>query len=243
MKDLPILFQGDMVLGVLDDTKTQTRRVAKGFYDNSLGDEETTELSNGEIVDTLSLCPYGKPGDRLWVRENLRKSKSGRLDNFYYSADDKGVGNDVWARYVDIGWTDKKSIPSIHMHRWASRINLLNEDVRVQRVQDISEQDAVAEGVRREWDGSYPWYKNYSGIGPANFKCDAKESYRTLWDSINAKPKPIYKRDINKKKFISHYVSYPWENGTRALIHRGKPWYVYGNPRVWAVTFKRLLKC
>ena len=101
---------------------------------------------------------------------------------------------------------------SIHMPRWASRIALEVTNVRIQRVQEISFQDCLAEGF---------W-------GPPKL-------FSWAWDSIYSKPKPVY-----RDKQIVHYISYPWETGTETRDHRGLSWFVCGNPWIWATSFKKL---
>ncbi|MBH2622893.1 hypothetical protein I5K99_21065 [Serratia marcescens] len=163
MKERPVIFNGEMVRAILDGRKTQTRRViANVSLDNCIPLQKPTKTKDGIYTHVMDapghgLCPFGQVGDRLWVREAYQ----GPLFNFdqmetyledtskferpefceyradggktpeYYDADDN-------LRY---GWK-----PSIHMPRWASRITLEITAVRVERLQDISEADAIAEG-------------------------------------------------------------------------------------------------
>jgi hypothetical protein len=132
MKERPILFSAPMVRAILDGRKTQTRRVIK------------EKLMRGEGAH-VNNCQYGKPGDRLWVRETF--CYHDYLARYLYKAD---------------GVTGVKWKPSIFMPRIASRIMLEITGIRVERLQDISEEDAIAEG----WPKSSDWY-------------------RSLWESIN----------------------------------------------------------
>ena len=161
MNERPILFSAPMVRAILAGTKTQTRRVVKP---QAIGQW-------GPVVP----CPYGQPGDRLWVRESLAyDSERGH----YYAATEPGtLGNPSGRTYVDydnetpaIG-LPARSIPCIHMPRWASRITLEFTAVRVERLQDISEADAVAEGVR-----------NSLHLPGGRF---ARENFEHLWWTIN----------------------------------------------------------
>jgi len=201
MKERGILFSAPMVRALLNGSKTQTRRIVKLPHANPLGQWEPTSIggpkggrtSKGETIPEQSaiwhtrtgdciVCPYGKPGDRLWVRETFAYCQLGSdmdgdyhsssipaskyerdcpsLNSFHiaYRADDDG--EDI------IGsWT-----PSIHMPRWASRITLEVISVRVERLNDISDTECVREGITAaECTEAKGW----------------KNAYRKLWESIN----------------------------------------------------------
>lgn len=119
----------------------------------------------------------------------------------------------------------------LFMPRWASRIQLRNKSNRVERVQDISEEDAQQEGLTE-------WLKTRKGL---RFDCvwPAKHDFREFWDSINAAPKPVKSKGAIAH-FITRYESYPWEDIRETREHRGKPWNVIGNPLVWAIKFERI---
>ena len=157
-----------MVRALLDGSKTQTRRVMKQqlVYGNVIGLFNSWYLPKGKDGGTLwpnakerilATCPYGQPGERLWVREAWLKTNpfsDGGLHTYGYRATDE-------AEFADAIWK-----PSIHMPRVASRITLEVTSVRVERLQDISEADARAEGASQHPDG--PWH-----------------AYRSLWTLIN----------------------------------------------------------
>jgi len=154
MRERPILFKGPMVRAILDGTKTQTRRVVK---------------FSSWPEDPGKRCPYGDVGDRLWVRETFRPETDGETA---YRADFQG-----W----EADGTDWK--PSIFMPRGSSRIELEVTEIRALRLQDISEEDAAAEGAMTWWNGlsqeeQFGMYDG--GRGPI-------AAFRMLWDSINAK--------------------------------------------------------
>lgn len=167
IKERPIIFSGPMVKAILEGRKTQTRRVIKPQPLDSWMREPITDWSeyykptrfglkkhlwiahpteNQEIV-----CPKGDPGDRLWVKEAIYYSLE--HTNFYYSADSQGVGNDRFVRFMESrpDWTSHYRVnPKLNprfMFRWASRVTLTITNIRVQRLQDISRADAIAEGV------------------------------------------------------------------------------------------------
>jgi hypothetical protein len=173
MKERPILFSAPMVRAILDGSKTQTRRVVKlpvepdpDFTGGWKIIHKAVTLAIGVYARTLGradprdpvICPYGQPGDRLWVREAVADIGA-RLT---YRAD-----TDDGAHCMVKRWT-----PSIHMPRWASRILLEIVSVRVERLHDISTEDICAEGLSttmREFDA----------------ECDLHEQWRQLWESIN----------------------------------------------------------
>jgi hypothetical protein len=134
MKERPILFSGPMVRAVLSGAKTQTRRVHQPPW-----------AAPDSLEEALLQCRHGQPGDLLWVRETFAADRT----SWYYRADGEIPG---------LTWT-----PSIFMPRAASRLTLRLTEVRVERVQDISQADAVAEGTQ------------------------GKASFALLWDALNAK--------------------------------------------------------
>ena len=168
MRERPILFSGAMVRALLDDRKTQTRRVVKA-----------PKGSAPEYAGVDFACPYGAPGDRLWVRETW--ARSGRADGtrfrvvHYQATDTLRTIPDAPGEQSEI---DYRWRPSIHMPRWASRITLEITDVRVERVEDISDADAEAEGCTG--GGHVPEYSEESPATPY-------EEYAWLWDTLNEK--------------------------------------------------------
>lgn len=177
-KERPILFSGEMVRAILDGRKTQTRRVIKPNHAGRV--KEPGSRRNWHLADPNAVlaCPYGQPGDLLWVRETWSQdSRGGCLPNgedaVYYRAD--FPSDKIWAG----SWK-----PSIHMPRWASRITLRVTDVRVERVQDISEADAQAEGAEFSELPCFSRIPNQR----RGFRQIAgyRAGFLTLWDSINA---------------------------------------------------------
>ena len=135
MKERPILFNGAMVRAILSGAKTQTRRVVKLDGITNMGQVFPSgrfRVNADGVTDGLVDCPFGVVGQGLWVRETW--AKAGEVgDHTEYRADNPDPLSGRWR-------------PSIHMPRWASRLSLTITDVRVQRLQDISEADAEAEG-------------------------------------------------------------------------------------------------
>lgn len=168
MTERPILFSGAMVRAILAGTKSQTRRVVKGIALEWLRpDGFTPEFA---AAPENGLCPYGAPGDRLWVREAFIHEPADYCWEASVSIPCQPASTVYRADFPDSrpgeGWK-----PSIHMPRNLSRITLEITGVRVERLQDISEADAIAEGIERPADGI-----------PI---CNARQWYQVLWGQIN----------------------------------------------------------
>lgn len=180
MKERPILFNGKSVRGILEKRKTQTRRVVKprGVDDN------VAQFLHYMAQAVDMKCPYGQPGDRLWVREtwahddmDCKDAHCGNIDHIWYRASEVPIVAESFSGSA--AWR-----PSIFMPRWASRITLEITSIRAERVQEISAEDAIAEG--------YPAYLKYGdpvvgGIPTLLESLSPVEHYRRAWDSINAK--------------------------------------------------------
>ena len=190
MKERPILFSGAMIRAIREGRKSQTRRIVKqvphwqhcgkdimdwglsGCYTDDEGrhwldiQTEVDDNSHDEIQ-----CPYGKPGDRLWVRETWR------MDAYNIAAEYRATTSALMEHVAP--WK-----PSIFMPRWASRITLEIVSVRVERLQDISILDSYAEGV----GGTYGETGIIVGFPGLNYEWDNKnaiEQYQWLWESIH----------------------------------------------------------
>jgi hypothetical protein len=192
MRERPILFSAAMVRALLDGSKTQTRRaivnrsrvhpelVYVRESDGSVGGWWPYLSDDGEsfVCDGMEHpvdCPYGKPGDLLWVREtwaqNQNQLSDTRMDcSYVYRADGEERAQD---NGTDLPWR-----PSIHMPRWASRIDLKVTGVRVERLQGISASDALQEGLEECHDLPYRWDH------PVCFET-AQRLYSELWEQIN----------------------------------------------------------
>lgn len=193
MKHRPILFQGEMVRAIIDGQKTQTRRAVKpvrGYERNNtcrpdLAAENHAVWWHGEFerVGCLQECPYGQPGALLWVRETWALGPYDEPHAIYRAT----AQMDGWEVGPCARWS-----PSIHMPRWASRLTLRITDVRVERLREISEKDAVAEGLSSvrvsENDSRYVDYLRLGSryFGDKEATCpSAVRSFATLWESIN----------------------------------------------------------
>lgn len=196
MKSRPILFSAPMVRALRDGSKTQTRRVCKtrtqgqtdiiGYAlmeDMNEADDGTRE---GEAWKRIP-CPYGVPGDQLWVRESFACFGSSdsitppvpRGCQIRFLADRNTPDPTCWVPMPADAKKPTPSLrgkPSIHMPRWASRITLEIESVRIERLQDISEEDAMAEGC-----GYLLAEHEYLDGNPDQYR----QCYRILWEQIN----------------------------------------------------------
>ena len=275
-KERPILMNTESVVGILDDRKTQTRRVPKQqppeeatFFDYKTDLGYTTSRSHlwagfymGPDVGgpVYYKCPFGKIGDRLWVRETWQQffsedwKKWPTMLDYYHKKcawnDEckifyKANGPEEHPEHGKVNWK-----PSIHISRIHSRILLEITDIRVERVQDITNEDIQAEGVQIPMKDGLVLIDLTNGV--TDYLPDIKGHFHTtaysirellvahmaqLWDSINAKPKPV----IYGKKIVS-YISYPWDDIHEVREHRGLKWVICGNCWIWAVTFKVLKK-
>lgn len=213
VKERPILFSAPMVRAILDGRKTVTRRPVKGLKTNLpvVTAADGTPLKTGacwDIGGPILHCPFGKPGDRLWVRETWYCDHSEVMSGPYLKPDDLDIGearDDGTLVYAADGLTPYEAAqpvwkPSIHMPRWACRILLEITDVRVERLQDGDgetsfESRYVAEGINRihQGDGEYAFHPFKTEPGPGNWT-DPFDAWRELWvsvsgaDSWNANP-------------------------------------------------------
>ena len=164
MKERPIIMSGESVRAILEGRKTQTRRVVKKDIVNSFDLESDGSLTyetifdgNGDCVHISKISPYGQAGDRLWVRERFSIISKTPIIVIFEAAD-----------YAN---KEYQFTTPLFMPRWASRITLEITDIRVERLQDITEEDARKEGMR----------------SPLRYVGALKDAYKTLWNSINTK--------------------------------------------------------
>ncbi|SFN83444.1 hypothetical protein SAMN03159304_01126 [Pseudomonas sp. NFACC24-1] len=203
IKERPILFSAPMVRAILEDRKTVTRRAVKiqPHIDASgnfcVGNSNYGQDGYGKPVTkhfVNECCPYGKPGDRLWVREawvadaqldSVAPRELSQGEPIRYPADE--AVRQTGCAMISPG----KTRPSIHMPRWVSRILLEIIDVRVERLQDIRDAQALAEGiigVDFRPDDGWPICTGYM-VGPDDgespLETTAARAFARLWSSIN----------------------------------------------------------
>jgi hypothetical protein len=183
MKERPILMSAPMVLASLDESKTQTRRIAKGmalaWLDDGFHPDFVASAEN-------RLCPYGLPGDQLWVREAWGLRAYGDdTDWVKGSCTAQDLEDRVITYRADWGPMQDSCHwrPSIHMPRAVSRLSLEITVVRVERLQDISDADCIAEGIQGTRLEDVQVWRDYLHDGKVFLS--AKHSYISLWESIN----------------------------------------------------------
>lgn len=208
MKETALLMRGEMVRPTLADEKTQTRRLIGkliGFgavrqfgvsdtpgYDFHFRDKKMRwhDLTRDEV---MKACPYGGVGDQLWIKETWQYAN-------YFGQE--GPQNGVLAQPIyratfppsvderhDAGMIQppKKWRPSIFMPKWACRLNLLNVEIRIERLNDISEADAFAEGIDTEGDDYLSAeHAQIAGV-PIDCGSPARFAYKALWERINGR--------------------------------------------------------
>lgn len=195
MRERPILFSDAMVRAILAGTKTQTRRIVKRSdgerpldYHTGIRGDDRNPMFWFEDGDAHTMpCPLGEPGDRLWVREAWANTAD-TLDDCRIQYEDAmgGRGNGPYYRADhDNDNSGLRWRPSIHMPRWASRITLEIEHVRVQLVQAISEEDAMAEGVEPILvdpdGGSAPHVEGFLALWNSLYGPDAWDRNDWVW--------------------------------------------------------------
>lgn len=189
VKEHPIIFSGPMVRALLDGRKTQTRRIA-GKY------KPAAHANDEDLIWKPSPWTKVQPGDRLWVRENFCPDapidgdeawNDGPLSDIEWAGCGRplfGIPKKfqtpehvIYAASWDGG--DLRWSPSIHMPRWAARILLEVTGVREERLQDISENDSLSEGVVRGAEGEFFGAQGFMGCA------SARDAFWEIWESVN----------------------------------------------------------
>ncbi|MBG3130391.1 hypothetical protein I4674_11410 [Proteus mirabilis] len=172
MKERGIIFNAEMVKAILDGRKTQTRRIVKNvMLDNGIWLKKPTKTRSGTTTHVLdapkhNLCPLGKIGDRLYVREAFKAGVCTESTIAYKATHKPSDLEEGW--YEEIKWT-----PSIHMPRRYSRITLEITNIRVERLNNISNDDAKSEGC---------WYGRGGGV--PDKAITPSDQFPTLWEEI-----------------------------------------------------------
>ncbi len=208
--EYPIIFSTEMVKAYLERRKTMTRRVMRPQPPANAVMKQHSKYPNcwlpyttdGRLMNSCQgnrkndcgwYCPYGQVGSKLWIRETIAEwqgtiesvkngdlDEAAALDYIVYKAGAKDWAGILKDKSYGHPWNVR---PSIHMPRWASRITLEIKELRVERLQDITEEDAKAEGIESSKLGTDYW-NFFDGKGWWN---SAITAFSYLWDSLNAK--------------------------------------------------------
>ena len=235
MKERGMIFNGEMVRAILDGRKTQTRRPIKWKQTRftEIGEREDGSRwpwseDAEHACDFWHPCPFGAVGDRIWVRETWQAihdycDENGHVDERRYARSIPRHRGNYWHPVYEEAWGNESREdrefpwrPSIHMPRWASRILLEITDVRVERLNAISEEDAQREGVHTEvWDQTVV-ARNYA----------ARDEFFQFWSEDM--PHYVEMNQLYRSSFRSLWESIYGEEGWKA------------NGWVWVISFKRV---
>lgn len=194
MKELPILFSTEMVQAILAGRKSMTRRIIKpqpaAFVTSAVWKKFSSScpehVTEDEHIKTFlsDKCPYGKSGDLIWVRESFTVLEpehcASMKERFVYKASCNSESDEIRRDYIKSGWPYQWK-PSIHMPKEAARIWLEVTDIHVERLQDISQEDAQAEGVFPPAPHRCGGWKNELHDFKDCFRC----AFKVLWNQIN----------------------------------------------------------
>lgn len=237
MKETGLMFKAPLVRAILSGSKTQTRRIAKTEItmgrDSLLAPHRRRKHADVYLLperakEAAALCPFGQPGDRIYVRETFVQGykadpETGLLRQ--WDEDGNEVPMTTWYRATDsdIGWQDDDGWetnppwrPSIHMPKSAARLWLEVTGVRVERLQSISRGDAMAEGC--------PFPNMTDGADP-------RQWFAEVWDSTTGRPSLPENKNSKRYARVKHWLeTHPDTTGWAA------------NPWVWVIDFKRIEK-
>jgi hypothetical protein len=191
VRERGLLMSGPMVRAILDDRKTKTRRVMNpqpAFFGESatwINWRHGKRVGGGKdfsafAAHAVDRCPYGQPGDRLYVREThlLMKETPGNYEEvMYVDHEDHDICYPTKGSKYDLGW---RVCPGIHMKRIHSRLTLEITEVRVERLQEITREDAIAEGC-------VGWASRDFESGQSDDGQYPEEEFRDLWNNLNEK--------------------------------------------------------
>lgn len=233
-KEKPILCNTEMVRAILDERKTQTRQLIKPqpperctfFGWRSI--DRKAGWGIGICVKHCSKIPW-QPEDVLWVKETWGYYTEKLEDALYYE----------YKATLDPQWDDHNKVNPprwrhpLHMPREAARLFLKITNIRVERVQVLTEEDALREGMTQQLRTKLG-YKTEESKEAFNY-FQARDTFKLYWDSLYAKPRPVREHGV-----IVRYESYPWKNIQETRTYKGLPWVVCGNPWVWVIEFRRV---
>lgn len=208
-----------------DLDKWQTRRVVRPIPSEPVA---VVKASNGTTFlhdwdgtsGTILKCPYGAVGDLLYVKQWFAWDEDESIPEH-----DRVKRGHVWYRSHELIEVNPKPEhlrwrQPRYMWRWAARLVIKLAEIRLERVQDITPQDAIAEGITES-----------EAMEFADYGWPHVQAYKKLWDSINGEPREARCKDFRE------YVSFPWESDKKLETHKGRPHTIHANPWVWALTY------
>lgn len=219
----PILFNTEMVRGVRACTKTVTRRIVKPQPKYAAMTQAGLLTSDNPIALKNGIVITASGSVTTWDKLPYRPGDILYVREAFCRFNTDHIIDGARYAYKADATPESERVrkefgykwrPSIHMPKEAARLFLRVMNVRTERVQDITDAEAQKEGAVD------------------------REDFRRVWNDCYSNPRPVKGEDGK----IDHYESYPWEDIWETRTHRGKPWYVIGNPWVWVVEFKQILK-
>jgi hypothetical protein len=252
MKEIGMMFTTPMIQAIEDDRKRVTRRIIKpqppeelqfpyGFITGSSDKRNIGKFcwTHGKVCDnrTHIVSTPCQPGDIIWCRESAMIQSMKNYDKsvkLIFKADNRLQEFHVSLKLYEqlYQYPENKWLSPYWFTREAARLFLTVKDVHPEKLQDITGDDVIEEGIKLSCR-----HDNYvCSAYPCDFKNTyaCKDYFKDLWDSLYAAPRPIKKRGI-----ITHYESYPWEDVQEIREYKGKPWIVYGNPWIFKIEFER----
>ena len=256
-----LIFSPSMVAAYRGGLKVETRRVVKGmeaFAEPVVSYSETGHSGPGwyayeaEYPDEGSLfleCPHGAVGDRIYIKEALVALDVGFGETArtvaYYATDMQKVlvnGEPL------IWWWKPRQLAGMYMPQKAARAKPRITSLRIERVQEITPEGCLAEGIRKR-RLPMPGLPTLTYSAKEYPRADEpkadtpQEAYAALWNSLHAKPKAVY-RTVKGKKILDHYESYPWDEKDRNPREEinGHPHHCFPNPYVWVEGVERFTK-
>lgn len=240
MRSRPILMNAFSMQAILAGRKLQTRRIVKPQPNRHQTNDGRLEVRGNKLwwaglsfnpTKPFATCPYGIPGNLLWCKESWACASD--VDEYAPCNICESLRAPIWYKCESDAPEHGRGRwrRSIFMPRWASRVTLEVVNVKVERVQAISEDDARAEGARHITPSAI--LHKFNRVSVMGYRA----GFREIWDSIHANPK-----SVKKSGKIHRYASYPWDGETCVEEHRGLPHYIYPNPWCWCIKFK-VVKC
>ncbi len=257
MKEIGMMFTTPMIQAIEDNRKHVTRRIIKpqppeelqfpyGFITGGSDKRNIGKFcwTHGKVCDnrTHIVSTPCQPGDIIWCRESAMIQSMKNYDKsvrLIFKADNRlqefHVSLKLYGQLYQ--YPENKWLSPYWFTREVCRLFLSVKDVHPEKLQDITEKDAIAEGVGSLFLDKIAYSGNPKYNVPMEDETLSREQFELFWNFLYAAPKSIKKNGI-----ITHYESYPWEDVQEIREYKGKPWIVYGNPWIFKIEFERKVK-